>query len=260
MPKVVILAGGLGTRLSEETKDIPKPMVEIGGMPIIWHIMKTYSHYGFNEFIICGGYKSYVIKKFFQNYFLYSSDVTFEFLDGENKVIHNTVAEPWKVTIVDTGLDTMTGGRIKRIRDYIGDDEYFLATYGDGIGDININALVDFHRKNNKVATMTSVARPTNFGVIKANKDGLITTFKEKPKDIEYLTNAGFFVFSKEVFDYIDNDTTVLEQEPLRNLCNDEQLQTYFHKDFWHPMDTLRDKNILNKLWNDNEAKWKIWD
>lgn len=260
MPKVVILAGGLGTRISEESHLKPKPMIEIGGMPILWHIMKNYSHFGFNEFIICTGYKGYVIKEFFNNYYLHASDVTFDFSDKNNVILHNTHAEPWKVTVVDTGLSTMTGGRLKRIKNFIGDDDYFLATYGDGVSDVNINQVLDFHLKSNKIATITTTMPTGRFGVVKMDECGNINEFIEKPKTENSWVNMGFFVFNRDIFNYIDGDDTILEQEPFNLLTAEKQMQGFRHTGFWKPMDTLRDNVLLNNLWDSGEPKWKLWN
>ncbi len=256
--KVVILAGGLGTRLSEETDFKPKPMVEIGGKPILWHIMKIYSYYGYNEFIICCGYKGYMIKEYFANYYLHQADVTVDLSTNELEV-HMSHAEPWKVTLVDTGIKTMTGGRIKRIEKYVG-NKPFLLTYGDGLGDVNIKALVDFHKKHGKKASITAVQPIGRFGSLLFDESGNIQTFKEKPKDADWV-NGGFFVLEPEVFTYIeDYDSCIWERTPLENLVNDKELMAYKHEGFWHPMDTLRDKNELEKSWNSDQCKWRLWD
>ncbi len=256
--KVVILAGGLGTRLSEETDFKPKPMVEIGGKPILWHIMKIYSYYGYNEFIICCGYKGYMIKEYFANYYLHQADVTVDLSTNELEV-HMSHAEPWKVTLVDTGIKTMTGGRIKRIEKYVG-NKPFLLTYGDGLGDVNIKALVDFHKKHGKKASITAVQPIGRFGSLLFDESGNIQTFKEKPKDADWV-NGGFFVLEPEVFNYIeDYDSCIWERTPLENLVNDKELMAYKHEGFWHPMDTLRDKNELEKSWNSDQCKWRLWD
>ena len=255
--KVVILAGGLGTRLAEETEIKPKPMVEIGERPIIWHIMKQYSHYGFNEFVVCLGYKGYVIKEFFANYFLHCSDVTFDIQHNQMEV-HNSSSEPWKVTLVDTGINTMTGGRIKRIKDYIG-DEPFMLTYGDGVSNININELVDFHREHGKIGTMSSVQPEGRFGSIDMNSDGIVSNFMEKPKGDGSWINIGFFVFEPAIFDYIKGDSIIFEREPLETLAADKELNAYKHSGFWKCMDTLRDKTQLEEMWNNN-PQWKVWE
>ncbi len=256
--KAVILAGGLGTRLSEETSTKPKPMVEIGGKPIIWHIMKIYSQHGINDFIICCGYKGYVIKEYFNNYFLHQSDVTFDFSNNQIN-FHEKRAENWKVTLVDTGDLTMTGGRLLRVKDYLKDENEFCFTYGDGVGDIDITALIKFHQKNGKYATMTATYPPGRFGAIDINEDNLINSFQEKPKGDGTLINGGFFILSPAVFDYIQKDSTVWEKEPLENLAKIGQLMAFKHDGFWQPMDTLRDKNNLEKLWSENKAPWKNW-
>lgn len=256
--KAVILAGGLGTRLSEETDLIPKPLVKIGGNPIIWHIMKIYSKYGVNEFIICCGYKSYAIKEFFANYFMHQSDVTFKIHKNSMKV-HKSKAEPWTVTLVDTGENTMTGGRLKRIKKYINNDEDFCFTYGDGLGDINISALIKFHKKHGKKATLTATRPPGRFGVLKLGSNDIIKEFKEKPEGDESWINGGFFILNSSVIDLIKDDQTIFELEPLKCLAKNKQLFAYKHDGFWLPMDTLRDKIFLNKLWDSNKAPWKIW-
>lgn len=254
--KVVILAGGFGTRLSEETDLKPKPMVEIGGKPILWHIMKIYSHYGFNDFIICLGYKGYMIKEWFANYFLHNSDVTIKIKTNEI-IVHETKTEDWVVSLIDTGINTQTGGRIKRVKDYIG-EETFMLTYGDGVSDVDINALVKFHKSHGKLATITSVQPPGRFGSIEMEGDRVIR-FKEKPKGDGGWINGGFFVLEPKVIDYIESDETYWEREPLENLANDGQLMTYKHYGFWKAMDTLRDKRELESLWNSKKAPWKLW-
>ncbi len=255
--KVVILAGGYGTRLSEETVNIPKPMVEIGGKPILWHIMKIYSHYGYNDFIICLGYKGYVIKEYFMNYFMHMSDITVDLSNGGIKV-HNSKAENWKVTLVDTGLDTMTGGRIKRIKDHL-DGERFMLTYGDGVGDVNINSLVKVHESHGKLATMTAVQPSGRFGTLRISDDKKVESFVEKPAGDGAWINGGFFVLEPQVIDYIKDDSTIWEREPLENLTKESQLFAYKHEGFWKPMDTLRDKIELDRLWSTKEAPWKVW-
>jgi len=257
--KVVLLAGGFGTRLSEETDIRPKPMVEIGGKPILWHIMKTYSEYGFNEFVILLGYKGYFIKEYFSNYFLHQSDVTIDLMNNEIEV-HNNSSEPWKVTLLDTGLHSMTGGRIKRAQEFIG-DEPFMLTYGDGVANIDIKKLVEFHKTHGKSMTMTSAQPDGRFGALDINKDNQVKEFKEKPKGDGSWINAGYFVCEPKVFDYItQGDSTVFEQAPLQDLAKDGEVYTYKHDDFWMPMDTLRDKHKLVKLWIDDQAPWKVWD
>jgi glucose-1-phosphate cytidylyltransferase len=254
--KAVILAGGLGTRLSEETEVKPKPMVEIGGKPILWHIMKIYSAHGINDFIICLGYKGYVIKEYFANYFLHMSDVTFDLKNNKMEVLHKKV-EPWRITLIDTGEHAMTGGRLKRVAAYL-DNETFCFTYGDGLGDVNIRDSVDFHHKSGRLATMTAVSPPGRFGAIELNGNQ-ITNFREKPKGDGGLINGGFFVLEPEVIEYIDNDSTTWEQDPLKKLAEDGQLSAYMHDGFWQPMDTLRDKNKLETLWAADKALWKVW-
>lgn len=256
--KVVILAGGFGTRISEESHLKPKPMIELGDRPILWHIMKIYSHYGFNEFIICLGYKQHIVKEFFANYFLYTSDVTFDLSDNSMNV-HNQTAEPWKVTLVDTGLNTMTGGRVKRIQNYIG-NEPFLLTYGDGVCDVNINELVYFHNSHGKCATITAVNAGQRFGVLDLNSSSQITAFREKSDNDGNLVNAGFMVLNPEIFDHIDNDKTILERGPLERLASKGELMAYKHKGFWQCMDTIRDKQKLEELWESRNAPWKIWE
>lgn len=255
--KAVILAGGLGTRLSEETVSKPKPMVEIGGKPILWHIMKTYSYYGINEFIICCGYKGYVIKEYFANYFLHQSDVTFDI--AKNKmVVHQKRAEPWKVTLVDTGDNSMTGGRLKRVAPYLEDEDCFCFTYGDGVADINIVDLIIFHKSHGKEATLSATYPPGRFGALDI-VDNQIRQFQEKPKGDGALINGGFFVLSPKVIDRITDDYTIWEQEPLKGLANDGELMAFKHEGFWQPMDTLRDKKLLEELWDSGKAPWKVW-
>lgn len=257
--KVVLLAGGFGTRISEESHLKPKPMIEIGGQPILWHIMKEYSAYGFNEFVICAGYKQQVIKEYFANYYLHRSDITFDFTAQNEMVVHNNVAEPWKVSIVDTGLNTMTGGRIKRVRDYIGNDTFML-TYGDGVCDINIKELYDFHKKSGKLATMTAIQPGGRFGTLDIDESNTIERFSEKRKEDGGWINGGYMVIEPQVIDYIDGDQTVFEREPLERLAAEGQLQAYKHDGFWQCMDTLRDKNLLEELLEQNKAPWKIWE
>ena len=256
--KTVILAGGFGTRISEESHLIPKPMIQIGEKPILWHIMKSYSHYGYDEFIICAGYKQYVIKEFFAYYYLHLSDVTFDFSNNNEMVIHNNYSEPWKVTIVDTGLNTMTGGRIKRIKNYIG-DEPFMLTYGDGVADVDLKKLVEFHKASGKRATLTAVQPGGRFGVLDIDEENRINSFKEKHKDDAGWINGGFMVLEPEVIDYIKSDKTVFERDPLEKLANEGNLNAYYHDGFWQCMDTLRDKQSLESLWDKNEAPWKVW-
>jgi len=256
--KVVLLAGGLGTRLSEETVLKPKPMVEIGGMPILWHIMKIYSSYGFNDFIVCLGYKGYVVKEYFANYFLHKSDVTINLKDNSLE-IHDSQAEPWKITLVDTGKDSMTGGRIKRIQPYI-NNEPFMLTYGDGVGNINIKELVDYHKSHGKYCTVTSVQPSGRFGALNILEDSTVHSFVEKPKGDGAWINGGFFVCQPEIFDFIkDGDGTIWEQKPLEEIANDGQMNAYKHNGFWRPMDTLKDKHDLNDMWDTNAAPWKVW-
>ena len=256
--KAVILAGGLGTRISEETTIKPKPMVEIGGYPILWHIMKIYSCAGINDFIICGGYKAHVIKEYFANYSLHRSDITFD-LKNDTQTIHASTAEPWSVTVVDTGPVTMTGGRLKRVKEYIG-NETFCFTYGDGLADINLPELIEFHKQQNCSATLTATQPPGRFGAFTLGKDQeKITSFHEKPSGDGAWINGGYFVLEPNVIDYIDNDATVWEQEPLQNLAKDGLLSAYKHSGFWQPMDTLRDKHFLESLWENDKAPWKKW-
>lgn len=256
--KVVILAGGFGTRISEESHLRPKPMIEIGGQPILWHIMKIYSSFGYNEFVICAGYKQQIIKEYFANYYLHRSDVTFNFSNGGEVTVHNNVSEPWKVTVVDTGLNTMTGGRIKRIEPYIG-REPFLLTYGDGLADIDIDALANFHRADGRLATITGVAVTQRFGVLDIDGAGQISSFREKRKSDGGIINGGFMVMEPEVFDYLEGDSTVFEQRPLERLAEEGQLMAYRHEGFWQCMDTQRDKQQLEALWDSGDAPWKSW-
>lgn len=255
--KAVILAGGYGTRISEETHLKPKPMIEIGGMPILWHVMKHYSHYGINDFVICCGYKGYIIKEYFANYFLHMSDVTFDIKNNKMEV-HKKFAEPWKVTLVDTGLNTMTGGRLKKIRSHL-DNENFCFTYGDGLSDVNISQLIKFHKDSDTIATVTAVQPPGKFG--RMNLLGnIVKHFEEKPIGDGGWINGGFFVLKPSIFDYIKDDSTVWEKEPLEELSNNNQLSAFRHTGFWHPVDTLWDKNYLENLWKENRANWKIWE
>lgn len=255
--KVVILAGGLGTRLSEETDVRPKPMVEIGGIPILWHIMKIYSHYGFNEFIILCGYKGFYIKEYFANYFFHQSEVTID-LSTNNIQVHSNACEPWKVTLLDTGNTTMTGGRIKKAAKYIA-QEPFLLTYGDGVADVNISTLLDFHKRHGKKITVTTVQPDGRFGALDLLADDRVQAFVEKPKGDTNWINGGFFVCEPEVLDYIDADSTIFEQQPLMKLAQEGDLYAYKHTGFWKPMDTLRDKMLLNDLWEKGSAPWKVW-
>jgi glucose-1-phosphate cytidylyltransferase len=256
--KAVILAGGLGTRLSEETDLKPKPMVEIGGKPILWHIMKTYSFHGVNDFVICCGYKGYMIKEYFANYFLHQSDVTFCMKDNSMQV-HQNNAEPWTVTLVDTGENTMTGGRLKRVKDYVKDEEAFCFTYGDGVGDVDITRLIQFHQAHGKQATLTATRPPGRYGALKFGPDDSVEHFQEKPDGDGSWINGGFFVLSPKVIERIEQDSTTWEREPLDSLAKDGELVAFKHDGFWQPMDTLREKNLLNELWDSGKAPWKIW-
>ena len=256
--KAVILAGGLGTRLSEETAIRPKPMVEIGGKPILWHILKMYSHHGIHDFVICCGYKGYMIKEYFANYFLHTSDVTFDMAHNKMEV-HHKRAEPWKVTLVDTGDDSMTGGRLRRVANYVRDEEAFCFTYGDGVGDVDISASIAFHRSHGKQATLTATFPPGRFGALDL-KDGRVNSFREKPKGDGAMVNGGFFVLSPKVLSELKDDTTVWEQDPLVNLADRGELMAFEHTGFWQPMDTLRDKHLLEDLWTSGRAPWKKWD
>lgn len=256
--KVVILAGGFGSRISEESHLKPKPMIEIGGRPILWHIMKIYSHYGFNDFVVCLGYKGYCIKEYFAHYFLHESDVTFDFRNSSQRIIHHHTAEPWQVTLVDTGAETMTGGRVKRVREYL-DDEPFMLTYGDGVGNVNIAELVAFHKAHGKLATLTSTQPSGKFGALSMQEGDRVESFLEKPRGDGSWINAGFFVLQPEVLDLIEEDSTIFEKEPLEGLAGSGELMAFKHGGFWQPMDTLRDKNILEDLWRDNAAPWKLW-
>lgn len=256
--KVVILAGGYGTRISEESYLKPKPMIEIGDLPILCHIMKYYSGYGFNDFIICCGYKGFLIKEYFSNYYLHRSDITFDFSKENKMTIHNNVAEPWKVTLVDTGADTMTGGRIKRVKQFVG-SERFMMTYGDGLCDVDLKDLLEFHNINKKTATLTAIQPGGRFGVLNIDADSKIYDFEEKSKEAGGWINGGFMVLEPEIFDYIENDKTVFEKEPLEKLAAQNQLMAYKHNGFWQCMDTQRDKVELEKLWENQKAPWKIW-
>ncbi|MBF0442120.1 MAG: glucose-1-phosphate cytidylyltransferase [Oligoflexales bacterium] len=257
--KVVILAGGLGTRINEESHLKPKPMISIGERPILWHIMKIYSAHGFTDFIICLGYKGYAIKEYFANYFLHESDLTFDFTSHQKLKIHNHTAEPWKVTLVETGLDTMTGGRLKRIMPYV-ENERFLCTYGDGVSNINISGVLDFHLTHRKLATLTAIQPAGRFGRLEIHEDSTISNFTEKPKGDNAWINGGFFVFEPEVFKYIEDDSTILERKPFESLASMGQLIAYKHEGFWQCMDTLRDKQLLEEHWQSGKAPWKIWD
>ena len=256
--QAVILAGGLGSRLSEETFLRPKPMVEIGGKPILWHIMKIYSHYGINDFIVCCGYKGYMIKEYFSNYFMHTSDVTFDLRNNKMK-IHRERSEPWKVTLVDTGEDTMTGGRLLRVKRYLKGDKNFCFTYGDGVADINIRSLIDFHINHGKLATVTVTVPPGRFGVVSV-EDRQVNEFNEKPRCEGTLVNGGFFVLNQKVFKYLKNDNCVWEQGPLEALASEKELMAFRHHGFWKPMDTLRDKNSLEQIWNSSFIPWKVWN
>ncbi len=256
--KVIILAGGLGTRISEESHLKPKPMIEIGGKPILWHIMKIYSHYGFNEFIICCGYKQHMIKEWFADYYLHNSDITFDFTQGNKMIVHNNVAEPWKVTLIDTGLNTMTGGRIKRIRDYVKDEPFFL-TYGDGVADIDIGKVLAFHKSHGRLATLSTASLSQRFGILDVEEDDTVRSFREKDDEDAGLVNIGFMVLEPAVFDYIEGDQTSFEKEPLQRLAGEGQLKAYRHEGFWQPMDTQREKEKLETLWESGRAPWKVW-
>ena len=255
--KAVILAGGLGTRISEETDLKPKPMVEVGGRPILWHIMKIYSAHGINDFIICCGYRGYIIKEYFANYFLHQSDVTFN-MKNNTMQVHQKRVEPWKITLVDTGENTMTGGRLLQVADYIKNEKYFLLTYGDGVSDIDITASVKFHRQHGKMVTLTATYSPGRFGALEI-KENIVESFQEKPRGDGALINGGFFVLSPKALDYIEDNNTVWEQEPLKILAENRELMAFQHPGFWQPLDTLRDKNYLEELWAKGKAPWKIW-
>ena len=255
--KAVILAGGFGTRISEETDLKPKPMIDLGGKPILWHILKTYSHHGINDFVICCGYKSYVIKEYFANYFLHMSDVTIDMKENSMEV-HNKRVEPWKITLVDTGEDSMTGGRIKRISEHVSEEEVFFLTYGDGLSDIDVTKSLEFHKEHGKLATVTAMYPPGRFGALEI-KESKVTNFNEKPKGDGGKVSAGFFVLSPKILSYIEGDQTIWEQEPLNNLSKDGQLMAYEHQGFFQPMDTLRDKQLLQDLWDTGSAPWKVW-
>ncbi|NBI85242.1 glucose-1-phosphate cytidylyltransferase [Lachnospiraceae bacterium] len=257
--KVVILAGGLGTRINETGHLNPKPMTEVGDKPIIWHIMKLYSFYGYNEFIICCGYKQHMIKEWFADYYLYNSDITFNFAKQNEMIVHNNVSEPWKVTLVDTGLNTMTGGRIKRVQKYIG-TETFMVTYGDGVSNLNVSELVKFHKNHGKIGTLTAVNVDQRFGILDVNEQGRVNAFREKQAGDANLINGGFMVFEPGIFDYLMSDQTTLEKEPLERLAADGELKAYRHIGFWKCMDTQRDRMELERLWRENKAQWKVWE
>ncbi|MBR3098016.1 MAG: glucose-1-phosphate cytidylyltransferase [Clostridia bacterium] len=256
--KVVILAGGFGTRISEESEFRPKPMINIGNMPILWHIMKGYSFWGYNEFVICAGYRQEVIKKWFSDYFLHTSDVTFDFTQGDRVIVHNRHAEPWKVSVIDTGLNTMTGGRVLRIRDYVG-DEPFMLTYGDAVSNVSLPELLAFHRQHGKAVTLTTVSLAQQKGVLDLAPDGTIRSFREKSRADGSVINGGFMVCNSKLFDYLENDSTVLERKPMEQLAADGELMGYFHGDFWQCMDTKREKDLLEHLWASGKAPWKVW-
>lgn len=256
--KVVLLAGGFGTRFSEESEFKPKPMIEIGGMPILWHIMKEYSYYGFHDFIVCAGYKQHVIKEWFADYFLHTSDVTFDFTEGNKMIIHNQHAEPWRVTVVDTGLHTMTGGRIRRVQPYIG-DETFMMTYGDGVCDVDMNKLLQFHKEHGKLATLTAVRMEQQKGVLNIGGDNAVHSFREKNASDGAPINAGYMVLNPAIFDYIQDDKSVFEQDVLPVVAKQGELMSYIHKGFWQCMDTKREKDILEHMWNQGTAPWKVW-
>lgn len=257
--KVVLLAGGAGTRISEESIYKPKPMVEIGGKPILWHIMKEYSYYGFHDFIICAGYKQHMIKEWFSNYFVYTSDVTFDFTNGQHLILQEQHSEPWRVTVVDTGLDTMTGGRVKRIQKYIG-DEPFMMTYGDGVCDVDIQKLLAFHQQHGKIATLTAVMRDQSKGILNIDEDHSVRSFREKSAQDSVPINAGYMVLEPKIFDYLDGDDCVFEQEPLRRLSAEGELMSYPHRGFWQCMDTQRERMELEKIWKGGHAPWKVWN
>ena len=257
--KVVILAGGLGTRISEESHLKPKPMIEIGDAPILWHIMKYYSSYGFNEFVICCGYKGYVIKEYFADYYLHRSDITFDFRDNNSVTIHQNVAEPWRVTVIDTGLNTQTGGRIKRVQEFIG-NETFMLTYGDGVADVDLNMLMKAHRENKKIATITAIQPGGRFGVMRIDENNQVNEFVEKAKEDGGWINGGFMILEPKVFDYIkQGDMTIFERQPLEDLARDNEILAYKHYGFWKCMDTMRDREVLQYLWSNNQAPWKRW-
>lgn len=258
--KVVLLAGGKGTRITEESRNRPKPMIEIGDMPILWHIMKSYSHYGFNEFIICAGYKQHMIKDYFSDYFLHNADVTFDFTNGKNDIcVHRKKIEPWEVTIADTGTETMTGGRVKRVRDYIG-NETFMLTYGDGVCDVNIAKLLEFHKSHGKLATLTTVTQVQQKGILDIDSIGAVRAFREKSISDGATINAGFMVLEPQIFDYIEGDSTILESDVLERLAEEGQLMSFSHPGFWQCMDNIREKILLETLWEKGQAPWKVWE
>ena len=257
--RVVLLAGGYGTRISEESQFKPKPMIEIGGMPILWHIMKEYAYYGYTDFVVCAGYKQHVIKEWFADYFLHTSDITFDFTQGNRMIVHNQHAEPWKVTVVDTGLNTMTGGRIKRVQSYIG-NESFLMTYGDGVCDVDIGELVKFHKSHGRIATLTAVMQEQQKGVLDIGGDNAVHSFREKKADDGAPINAGYMVLEPAIFDYIDGDETVFERGPLEKLAAQGELMSFMHRGYWQCMDTKREMDMLEKLWTSGKAPWKVWN
>ena len=257
--KVVILAGGYGTRISEESQYKPKPMIEIGEMPILWHIMKLYSYYGFNEFVICAGYKQHVIKEWFADYYLHTSDITFDFTEENKMIVHRSKSEPWKVTIVDTGLDTMTGGRIRKVKKYTEGEPFFL-TYGDAVADVNIAKLLEFHKSHGKIATISTVSIAQQKGVLNIAEDNTITSFREKADSDGAMINGGFMVMNQEIFDYIEGSQTVFEKGPMNELVKEGQLMSYYHNGYWQCMDTKREKDRLEELWASGEAPWKVWE
>ena len=256
--KVVLLAGGFGTRFTEESEYKPKPMIEIGGMPILWHIMKEYSYYGFHDFIICAGYKQHVIKEWFADYFLHTSDVTFDFTEGNKMIVHNQHAEPWRVTVVDTGLNTMTGGRIRRVQSYIG-DETFMMTYGDGVCDVDMNKLLEFHKEHGKLATLTAVHMEQQKGILNIGGDNAVHSFREKNASDCAPINAGYMVLNPAIFNYIQDDNSIFERDVLPMVAEQGELMSYIHKGFWQCMDTKREKDILDQMWNQGKAPWKVW-
>lgn len=256
--KLIILAGGFGTRISEESLYKPKPMIEIGGMPILWHIMKEYSYYGVNDFIICAGYKQHVIKEWFADYFLYTSDITFDFSSDNRMIVHKKYTEPWRVTIVDTGLNTMTGGRIKRVQKYIGDEPFFL-TYGDAVSNVNIRNLLSFHKEKKAICTLTSISIAQQKGILEIDEEASVTSFREKDNADGAVINGGFMVCNPEIFDYIEGDNTVFEQRPMKRLAQEGQLKGFYHNGFWQCMDTKREKDKLEELWASGKAPWKVW-